>query len=122
LDTDKSKAAENDQVVPEGKEQLSAPSQRRGRPSKLQADVQTLRKIEGCARVNASMEEMATVLGVNRKTLSSFMKKNPEAREAFKRNYVNAKISLRRAQFRLALQGNVKMAIHLGKKYLGQHD
>lgn len=41
--------------------------------------------------------------------------------EAFKKHSAGGKISLRRAQFRLA-QKNATMAIWLGKQYLGQTD
>lgn len=68
--------------------------------------------------------EICGFFGVTDKTLSRWCRENYDGRnfsETFKELSQDGKISLRRAQFRLAEKSSA-MAIWLGKQYLGQHD
>ncbi len=61
-------------------------------------------------------EEMASILGVSRETLESrYLADIREWKEG-------GKMSLRRAQYQLAMKGNMGMLIWLGKQHLGQSD
>jgi hypothetical protein len=83
-----------------------------GRPRK-EVNVE---QIETLARIHCTYEEIAAVTGVSTKTLQ--------------RNYVHliekgreeGKASLRRIQFKKALEGHPTMMIWLGKQYLDQKD
>lgn len=68
--------------------------------------------------------EICGFFGVTDKTLSRWCRENYDGRnfsETYKELSQDGKISLRRAQFRLAEKSSA-MAIWLGKQYLGQHD
>lgn len=67
--------------------------------------------------------EICGFFGVTDKTLSRWCRENYGGNfsETFKELSQDGKISLRRAQFRLAEKSSA-MAIWLGKQYLGQHD
>lgn len=66
---------------------------------------------------------MCGFFGVTDKTLDGWCKRTygTSFSEVFKQKRGTGKISLRRAQFRLA-EKNANMAIWLGKQYLGQRD
>jgi len=85
---------------------------RRGRPRK-QVDEKTLRAL---AKINCTREEMAAVLGVSTDTLAR------NYAELIKEESANGKMSLRRMQWKKALEGNITMLIWLGKNELGQRD
>lgn len=70
------------------------------------------------ASIFCTQEEIATILGVSRKTLNN----DKLFTQTYKKGIENAKSSLRRTQFKLAQKGNVTMAIWLGKQYLGQRE
>lgn len=73
--------------------------------------------------LQCTQEEICGWFGVTDKTLNSWCKRTYEQSfsEIFKEKRGVGKISLRRAQFRLA-EKNANMAIWLGKQYLGQSD
>lgn len=74
--------------------------------------------IENLAEIFCTHEEIASVLEVNVKTLTS----REEFLEAYKRGFDKGKKSLRRAQMDCAKKGNSAMLIWLGKQYLGQSE
>ena len=83
----------------------------RGRP-RIEIDVKIL---EGLARIQCNMKEMAAILGCSVDTLErNYADVIDKAREG-------GKMTLRRHQFRMA-ENNVAMAIWLGKQYLGQKE
>lgn len=89
----------------------------RGRPKKV-LNGTGAKVIEALAQVMCTEEEIAACLGVSVETLKT--KNNKEIfSECFKKGRDVGKMSLRRAQFRIA-QANPTMAIWLGKQYLGQ--
>lgn len=66
-------------------------------------------------------EEIASILGCSRDLF--YTEDNKEVyRQAIERGKSNGKQSLRRMQYQLAMKGNVKMLIWLGKQVLGQSD
>ena len=90
-----------------------------GRPNK-EIDQKTFEKLCG---IQCTKEEICGFLDVTDKTLENWCKRTYSAgfSEVFRKKRGAGKISLRRAQFRLA-EKNAAMAIWLGKQYLDQKD
>lgn len=91
-----------------------------GRPRKVITQ-EGAKLIESMARIMCTEEEIAQLLDTSIDTLL-----NADNKEVF-RNAINkgkstGKQSLRRMQYQLAMKGNVKMLIWLGKQVLGQTD
>lgn len=84
-----------------------------GRP-KFKIDYAVVEKL---ASIMCTQEEIAHFLGCTRDTLI----RDKEFSYIYKKGLDNGKMSLRRAQFKIA-QTNATMAIWLGKQYLGQKD
>jgi hypothetical protein len=93
-----------------------------GRPPKLQPTDETIKTIEGLAKIQCTNAEAAAVLSVSRETFEKFLGDHLKASEAWNNGKDGGKASLRRIQFGLAQKGNTAMAIWLGKQYLGQKD
>ena len=74
------------------------------------------RAVEQAARVNCTNEEIADISGIPRSTLER------DFGQTIEKIRVNAKESLRRAQFKAAIEGNPTMLIWLGKQWLKQKD
>lgn len=81
------------------------------------------KSFESLCGLQCTLEEICGFLGVTDKTLNEWCKRTYEKSfsEVFKEKRGTGKISLRRAQFRLA-EKNANMAIWLGKQYLDQKD
>lgn len=94
------------------------PAKKMGRPPKI-VDCKTVEKL---AMIHCTQKEIAAVLGVHEDTLAN--QYNGKAfTAAFDRGWLRGKESLRRAQWKSALdRGNITMQIWLGKQYLGQRD
>ena len=74
------------------------------------------RQIRELASIGCAMSEIAVVMDCHVDTIrDNYSKAISEGRE-------NGKISLRRAQMKLALEGNAQMLIWLGRFYLGQKE
>ena len=73
--------------------------------------------VEKLAQIMCTQEEIANFLGCSRDTLL----RDPRFCDIYKKGLDSGKMSLRRAQFKMA-QTNTTMAIWLGKQYLGQTD
>jgi hypothetical protein len=73
--------------------------------------------VEKLANIFCTQEEISVIVNVS---LSS-LQHNEKFLQVFRKGRENAKSSLRRMQFKLALT-NPSMAIFLGKNYLGQSD
>lgn len=91
----------------------------RGRPQK-EIDKSQFEKLCG---LQCTAEEICDWFEVSDKTLYKWCRKNygDNFSVIFRQKRSKGKISLRRAQFRLA-ENNANMAIFLGKNYLGQTD
>jgi hypothetical protein len=83
-----------------------------GRPPK-DVDSETVRKL---AKLGCNQDEIADFFGVTQSVISE------RFRSDFHLGCAESKISLRRMQFKRAMQGSDRMLIHLGKVYLGQTD
>lgn len=90
-----------------------------GRPT-MELD-QTL--FEDLCGIQCTLSEIASCLHCSEDTVERWCKRTYGVTyaEAHKKHCGSGKISLRRAQFRLA-EKNAAMAIWLGKQYLGQRD
>lgn len=73
-------------------------------------------------RLHCTGEECASVLKVDYDTLNKRIQEKYGFgfSDYYKKQSGSGKVSLRRAQWRSALEGNVAMMIWLGKQYLGQ--
>lgn len=90
-----------------------------GRPKK-QIDKDTFEKLCG---IQATEQEIASFFDCTDDTLNRWCKETYQLTfsDTYKKYSAGGKMSLRRAQFRLA-EKNAAMAIFLGKQYLGQRD
>lgn len=81
------------------------------------------KSFESLCALQCTLEEVCGFFDVTDKTLDGWCKRTygSSFSEVFKQKRGSGKISLRRAQFRLA-EKNASMAIWLGKQYLGQKD
>lgn len=81
------------------------------------------KQFENLCGLQCTKEEICSFFDLTDKTLESWCKREYGLgfSEVFKRKRGKGKISLRRAQFRLA-EKNANMAIWLGKQYLDQKD
>jgi hypothetical protein len=69
------------------------------RPRKLKPDKPTLEKIEGLARVLATHDDFAGMLGVSTKTFSRFVADHEEVRDAIEKGNAAGRVSLRARLF-----------------------
>ena len=88
---------------------------------KFDPDEQTLKTIEGLAKIQCTQHEAAAVLGITKKTFIELIKRDPLVCEKWENGQQSGKASLRRSQFKMA-ETNAAMAIWLGKQYLGQRE
>jgi hypothetical protein len=77
--------------------------------------------LRALGRIQATVEEAASVLRCSKRTLQYFFEQYPDERETFEEGRHEGCASLRRKQFAMA-EKNATMAIWLGKQYLGQRD
>ncbi|MCD8009120.1 MAG: hypothetical protein LUF68_09375 [Clostridiales bacterium] len=84
---------------------------------------QQFRQFENLCALQCTEEEICSILCVTDKTLNRLLKEQYRMgfSEVYKRFSAPGKISLRRAQFRMAEHSD-RMAIWLGKQYLGQRE
>lgn len=82
------------------------------------------KQIENMAAIFCTGEEIANILGVDYDTLGSRIKERylTTTSDFLKKHQSNGKMSLRRQQYKKAMEGNVTMMIWLGKQFLGQTD
>ena len=80
--------------------------------------------VEKMCTIQCTGEEIAAVLNVDYDTLCRRIKKkfNISFAEYFAQKSAGGRMSLRRKQFELALNGNTGMLVWLGKNVLGQVD
>jgi AraC-like DNA-binding protein len=88
-------------------------------PPKIEIDVQ---QVEALAALQCTMEEIASGVGVSRRTLQDRCAEDEAFRTAIEKGREMGTRSLRRLQYEAAKTGNVTMQIWLGKQWLGQAD
>ena len=74
------------------------------------------------ASIQCTDEEIAAGLGCSQDTLARGRKREPDLDAAILEGRANGRMSLRRAQYRKAMDGNPAMLIWLGKQVLGQRE
>ncbi len=91
-----------------------------GRPV-IKIDIEQLKNL---VRIQCTAEECALVLSVDADTINARLKDAGEKTfsEFYKRYAEQGVVSLRRAQWKSALDGNPTMLIWMGKQILGQTD
>jgi AcrR family transcriptional regulator len=80
-----------------------------------------LDKVRLMGRFHPTDEEIAAELGVSRRTVTTY-KQDEAFLEALEQGRAQGKMTLRRLQWKTALNGSVPMQIFLGKNLLGQSD
>lgn len=91
-----------------------------GRPV-YEIDYKTLDNLCG---IMCTAEEISSLLEIDRDTLSAALKRDGHDGFSayYKKKSANGKMSLRRVQYKAALDGNTTMLVWLGKQHLGQTD
>ena len=74
--------------------------------------------VERLAKIQCTVEEIASVLGCSTRTLE----RSAKFSRIHKKGKDEGRASLRRLQWKGANEGNVTMQIWLGKQYLGQRE
>lgn len=94
-----------------------------GRPKKV-LSAKDWDSVKYMCIIHCTGEEIAGVLGMDYDTLNRNCKEKYDISisEYIKQNQTNGKMSLRRAQWKAAENGNVTMQIWLGKQWLGQKE
>ena len=80
--------------------------------------------VDSLCKIQCTGEEVAAVLDVDYDTLNARVMENSgkSFSDYRKEKTGDGRVSLRRAQFKAAMEGNVTMQIWLGKQMLGQRD
>jgi hypothetical protein len=89
-----------------------------GRPKK-EIEAETL---EAVAKLQPTIEEMASCLKVSVNTLKARLDDSPKLREIVDQAKNFGRLSLRRMMWKNATNGNTTMQIWLSKQYLNMHD
>lgn len=81
-------------------------------------------KLNAMCQIHCTEVECAYILGINIDTLAEALKRDGHGSfpEYFKKASAGGKMSLRRRQYKSAMDGSVPMLIWLGKNWLGQKD
>ena len=100
------------------KTEAPAPKRKVGRPQK-ELD---LGQIKQLAAIQCTEEEIAAVMEVGLNTIRRRKASDPAFAEAMEAGKAHGRVSIRRQQYKVAMNGNVAMLIWLGKQVLGQRD
>lgn len=93
-----------------------------GPKPKLDYSEALVTQIRSLGKIQATVEEIASVLQVAERTLQNFFTTYPDVKDAHETGKAEGRASLRRAQFAKALGGDATMQIWLGKQLLGQRE
>lgn len=74
------------------------------------------------AGIQCTYEEIASVCKISKRQFIEHVQRDAELRGIIEDGWASGRMSVRRQQFKLLAEGNVTMAIWLGKQYLGQRD
>ena len=77
--------------------------------------------VRGLARIGATWDEIAGILGIARTTLAVRMREK-KFRDAYEQGVAEGDVSIRRAQYDSAMRGKTGMLVWLGKNRLNQTD
>ena len=82
------------------------------------------KNFEGLCQIQCTEEEICQFFGCSEKTLNKWCREKYGANfsQVFREKRGVGKISLRRAQYQAAINGNASLLIWLGKQYLGQSE
>ena len=80
------------------------------------------RKMRVLGRIGAKKVEIAEHFGISRHQLDYELQKRPELAAAYKQGRADLKLALRKKQIDLAMGGDLRMLIWLGKQHLGQSE
>jgi hypothetical protein len=89
-----------------------------GAPRKV-IDLDVVRRTAG---LGCTSDEIATLLGIGRRTFYDYLKADEGLKDAIDEGRDQGRITLRRLQWQEAKAGNATMLIWLGKQLLGQRD
>lgn len=95
-----------------------------GRP-RFELSDEDFAKLIGMIRIQCTQEEICGIYGIDHKTLNEALKRRgePGFSQLFKRHQDEGKASLRRAQWKAAVEKhNPTMLVWMGKQMLGQKD
>jgi hypothetical protein len=96
----------------------SAPRKKPGtKPKPINA-----KQLAALAGMQCSYPEIAAVFGLKKRQFIDRIGADPELRELIEEGRANGCASIRRAQFKAAVEGDRTMLVWLGKQYLGQRD
>jgi hypothetical protein len=100
-----------------------AQPKKNGRP-RIELDEAQFETINQLCKIQCTGEEIASVIGMDYDTLAARIKEKYllTFSEYIKRESKSGKASLRRAQWKSAMNGNATMQIWLGKQYLEQRE
>ena len=98
---------------------MSDTKKRPGRPKEFFPDMEEVHKL---CQLNCTDAEVAAFFDVSLRTVERERQSNPEFNEVIEQGKSFGKLSLRRKQVELAMDGNPTMLIWLGKQYMGQKD
>jgi len=78
--------------------------------------------LETLGKLQPTDVELADALGISHDTIGRRRKTDPEFVRRLEKGKNTGLLSLRRTQWKSAINGNITMQIWLGKQYLGQKD
>lgn len=81
-----------------------------------------LGKIRGYYKIGCTNQEIADLEGVNVRTIQRRLRDDPDFKFCAHQGMAVGKVGLRRKQMQVAMCGDTRMLIHLGKNVLGQSD
>jgi hypothetical protein len=92
-----------------------------GPKPKLEHSAQLVEQIRALGKIQATVQEVASVLRVSERTLQNFFAMHADAKDAHEDGKREGHASLRRKQYEMAGK-NAAMSIWLGKQYLNQRE
>ena len=87
--------------------------------TKIEIDIEEFEKL---CRLHCTQEELAAWFNCSINTIRDRVEKRKEYRDAWARGRAAGRVSLRRAQFAAALNGDRTMMVWMGKQLLDQKD
>lgn len=95
---------------------------RMGRPHALEETPKLIDQIRSLGMLQCTQKDAAGVLGVAVNTFTDFLSRNPASKAAWENGPSAGRVSVRRKQYDLAMKGNARLLVWLGKQWLDQRD